>query len=61
MIRWELNCLLIVLAVAKGKPLRNVRNGSDKSIRGLPARGKSAQLLSPETKRRTQFSTESSL
>jgi hypothetical protein len=50
--------LLIILAVAKGKSLRNLRNGSDQSVRGVPACGKSTQLVSPETKRRTQFSTQ---
>jgi hypothetical protein len=51
----------MIFVAAKRKSLKNLRIASDKSVHGLSARRKSAQLVSPGLKRRTQFSTEFSL
>jgi hypothetical protein len=56
-----MNCLFIILAVVKTKSSKNLRIGCDKSVHIFPVHGKSTQLVSPKMKRRTQFSTDSSL
>jgi hypothetical protein len=49
-----LKCRESTRALAKGSFCKNRRKSSAKSVRGLPGREMSSQLVSPDSKRTTQ-------